>query len=135
MDHQTPQWSPPPPPGSQESQVRNWNMLCHLSALAGLMIPFGNILGPLVVWLIKKNEIPSTEVHGKASLNFQITATIALLGAFSISLVLAPFCLGLFLIPAVLVVAVAGYVYSVIAALKASNGENYKYPWSLELVK
>jgi uncharacterized Tic20 family protein len=67
---------PPTPPPSPESQARMWNMLCHLSALAGFIgIPFGNILGPLIVWQIKKNEFPSVDVHGKAALNFQITVT------------------------------------------------------------
>src|SRR6516162_5836973 len=60
-----------PPP---ENQVRLWNMLCHLSALAGLLaIPFANVLAPLIIWQIKKNEFPSVEIHGKASVNFQLT--------------------------------------------------------------
>lgn len=64
-----PQSQPPVAPGN-ESQARTWNMLCHLSALAGYIIPFGNILGPLLVWQIKKNEFPSVDEHGKAALNF-----------------------------------------------------------------
>lgn len=51
-------------------------MLCHLSALAGLFLPVGNILGPLLVWQIKKNEMPAVEPHGKDSLNFQLTVLI-----------------------------------------------------------
>src|SRR6516164_2706173 len=77
-----------PPPGSPESRARTWNMLCHLSALAGFFIPFGNILGPLLVWQIKKNEIPSTDVHGKAALNFQITVVIALFVGAAVAVVL-----------------------------------------------
>ena len=68
----------PPPPGSSESQARTWNMFCHLSALAGYIgVPFGNVIGPLIVWQIKKNEIPSVDAHGKAALNFQITVLLA----------------------------------------------------------
>jgi uncharacterized Tic20 family protein len=68
----------PPPPPSPESQARTWNMLCHLSALACLIgVPFGNILGPLLVWQIQKDKFPSVIQHGKAALNFQITVTIA----------------------------------------------------------
>ena len=51
-------------------------MLCHLSSLAGSVIPFGNIVGPLVVWLIKKDEYAFVDDQGKESLNFQISITI-----------------------------------------------------------
>ena len=133
---QPPPPSPVPPPPTPESQARMWNMLCHLSALAGLIgIPFGNILGPLIVWQIKKNEIPSVDVHGKAAVNFQITVTLAALvvgvGAFALSFL----CVGYLLFPLVLLIIVAGLVFAVIAGLKANNGEDYKYPWSLELIK
>ncbi len=51
--------TPAPPPASPNSDARLWNMLCHLSALAGCVVPFGHIIGPLIVWQIKKNEFPS----------------------------------------------------------------------------
>ncbi|MEW6113824.1 MAG: DUF4870 domain-containing protein, partial [Thermodesulfobacteriota bacterium] len=58
-------------------QATNWGMLCHLSALLGLvLISFGHILGPLVVWLFKKNDDPFIDEQGKESLNFQISMTI-----------------------------------------------------------
>jgi hypothetical protein len=133
---------PPPPiapaklPPNPESQARTWNMLCHLSALAALVgIPFGNILGPLIVWQIKKNEFPSVDVHGKAALNFQITVTIAVFIGGLAAVLLSFFCVGYLLFPLVLLIGLAGLVFAIIAAIKASNGEEYKYPWSLELVK
>ena len=143
-DNQTqtpPPAQPPPPtpsapaPGSPESQARTWNMLCHLSALAGFIIPFGNILGPLLVWQIKKNEIPSTNVHGKAALNFQITVVIALLAGMAVAILLSFFCVGFLLIPVVMLIGLAGLIFAIIAGIKANNGEDYKYPFSLELVK
>jgi uncharacterized Tic20 family protein len=143
-DNQTqipPPVTPPPPtpstpaPGSPESQARTWNMLCHLSALAGFVIPFGNILGPLLVWQIKKNEIPSVNVHGKAALNFQITVVIALLAGMAVAVVLSFFCVGFLLIPVVMLIGLAGLIFAIIAGIKANNGEDYKYPFSLELVK
>jgi len=124
-----------PTPTPSESQVRTWNMLCHLSALAGLIIPFGNILGPLLVWQIKKNEIPSTNVHGKAALNFQITVLIALFAGVILAVLLSFFCVGFLLIPVVMLIGLAGLVFAIIAGIKANNGEDYKYPFSLELVK
>ena len=133
--------TPPPPtpavpaPGSPESQARTWNMLCHLSALAGFIIPFGNILGPLLVWQIKKNEIPSTNVHGKAALNFQITVVIALLAGMAVAILLSFFCVGFLLIPVVMLIGLAGLIFAIIAGIKANNGEDYKYPYSFEFVK
>jgi len=132
---QTPPPATPPPPSSPESQARTWNMLCHLSALAGFIIPFGNILGPLLVWQIKKNEIPSTNVHGKAALNFQITVTIAALVGMVVAVILSFFCVGFLLIPLVILIGLAGLVFAVIAGIKANNGEEYKYPFSLNLIK
>ena len=110
-------------------------MLCHLSALAGFIIPFGNMLGPLLVWQIKKNEIPSVNVHGKAALNFQITVTIAALIGVVVAIVLSFFCVGFLLFPIVILIGLAGLVFAIIAGIKANNGEDYKYPFSLQLVK
>ena len=126
--------TPTPPPGT-ESQARTWNMLCHLSALAGFIIPFGNILGPLLVWQIKKNEIPSTNVHGKAALNFQITVTLAAFIGVVVAVILSFFCVGFLLVPLVILIGLAGLVFAIIAGIKANNGEDYKYPYSLNLIK
>jgi len=126
--------TPTPPPGT-ESQARTWNMLCHLSALAGFIIPFGNILGPLLVWQIKKNEIPSVNVHGKAALNFQITVTLAAFVGVVVAVILSFFCVGFLLVPLVILIGLAGLVFAIIAGIKANNGEEYKYPFSLNLVK
>lgn len=111
-----------------EQNVRTWNMLCHLSALAGFVLPFGNILGPLIVWQLKKNEIPSVEAHGKDALNFQITVTLAILICLPLMLLI----IGFVLAP---LIGIASLVLLVIAGIKANNGEAYAYPFSLKLVK
>ena len=105
-----------------------------MSALAGFLFPFGNLLGPLLVWQIKKHEIPSVEVHGKAALNFQITVSLALLAGLAIAFVLSFFCIGYLLFPVVLLIGVAGIVFSIIAGIKANDGLEYSYPFSLKLV-
>ena len=131
---------PPPPPGSpgDSNQARMWNMWCHLSALAGFIIPFGNVLGPLLVWQIKKNEFPSVVEHGKAALNFQLTVLIVLLVGI-VAAVLLSFgcfvCVGFLLFPVIAIIGLAGLVFAVIAGIKANNGEAYRYPWSLTLIK
>ncbi len=123
-----------PPPGNSESQARTWQMLCHLSALA-VFVPFGNILGPLLVWQIKKHEFPSIEPHGKASVNFQITVTIAVFCVSVAAVILHFFCIGFLLLPLIPLILLAGLVFAVIAGIKANNGEPYRYPFSLEFVK
>ena len=132
--------TPPPPPqpaspqSPTESQARMWNMLCHLSALA-IFIPFGNLIGPLLVWQIKKNEFPSVEAHGKASLNFQITVTLAAMVAVVLGFALACIYVGViffFIAPAL---GVCGLVFAIIAGLKANEGVEYRYPYSLNLIK
>ncbi len=132
----TPAQPPPPttPPSNPESQARTWNMLCHLSALA-VCFPFGNILGPVLVWQIKKKEFPSVDIHGKAALNFQITVTIVAVIGWIAAVILTFIGIGLLLYPVVMLVVLAGLVFAIIAGIKANNGEDYKYPFSLNLVK
>lgn len=111
-------------------------MLCHLSALAGFIgIPAGNVLGPLLVWQIKKHEIPSVEVHGKAALNFQLTVLIGVLVSFALGFILAFICVGFLFFLVGGAIALCGLIFAIIAGIKANNGEDYKYPYSLELVK
>ena len=112
-----------------DPNARTWGMLCHLSAFAGLIIPFGHVLGPLIVWLIKKNEIPFVDDQGKESLNFQITVAIA---ALISSALICLAGIGLILVVAVVIV---GIVFAVMAGIKANQGIVYRYPWALRLIK
>ena len=110
-------------------------MWCHLSALAGLLgIPFGSLLGPLLIWQIRKNEIPSVEIHGKAAVNFQLTVLIAALAGLAAAFVLSFFCIGYLLFPLVIAIYIAGIVFAVIAGIKANEGREYCYPYSLKLI-
>jgi len=133
---------PPPPmspaslPPNPESQARTWNMLCHLSALAGFIgVPLGNVFGPLLVWQIKKNEIPSVDAHGKAALNFQLTVLVAGLVTGAGMFAGMFLCVGWLLVPVLVLIALAGLVFPIIAGIKANNGEDYKYPYCIEFVK
>ena len=132
---------PPPPPApvippNPESQARTWNMLCHLSALAGFIgVPFGNVLGPLLVWQIKKNEIPSVEIHGKAALNFQLTILIGVLASLIAGFILAFICIGFLLFFVAGAIALCGLIFAIVAAISANDGKDYRYPYSLNLIK
>lgn len=128
--------SPPPavPPPSNRDE-NTWAMLCHLSALAGLVIPLGNIVGPLLVWLIKKDEMPRVDDQGKEALNFQISLIIYLFVGSAISVMLILVAIGIVLLFLVLVsVPIFGIVMTVVAALRANQGEAYRYPLCLRFI-
>ena len=110
-------------------QATNWGMLCHLSALLGLvLISFDHILGPLVVWLLKRNDDPFIDEQGKESLNFQISITIYVIIAAILCVILIGFVLLGILI-------IADVILIVVASVKASNGEGYRYPFTIRLIK
>ncbi|WP_299584203.1 DUF4870 domain-containing protein [uncultured Sunxiuqinia sp.] len=108
---------------------RMWGMLCHVAAFAGFIIPVaGNIIGPLLVYLLKKDQYDFVEDQGKESLNFQITVTI--LGVIAGMLIFIG--IGILLLA---IIGVAAMVFTIIAALKANEGEFYRYPWSIRFLK
>ena len=84
-------------------QVRQWAMLCHFAAFLGLVFPFGSLLGPLIVWQIKKDMDPLIDDQGKEALNFQITVAIAWLVCMVLGFVVIGFLLMLILVVAALV--------------------------------
>ena len=122
-----------PAPGSQEFHARlehavspptakNMAMLCHLIAFGGFLLPFGNIIGPVIVWMTNKAGSDFVNEHGKASVNFQMSLTIF----FVISTVL------ILLIGPIAIAIIAGLVlYAVVMiivnSVKAHNGEDGEY--------
>ena len=108
---------------------RNWSVFCHLSALVALLgVPFGNILGPLIIWLIKRNEMPLLDTEGKKALNFQISMTIYILIAGLLCFVLVGF---LFFIPLI----IANIVLVIVAAVNTSNNKPSTYPLTIHFIK
>jgi uncharacterized protein len=115
-------------PGLTENE-RTWAMLAHLSALAGLVVlVFGCVLGPLIVWLGRRDQSSFVEGQAKEALNFNITVVLA---SIVCSLLMLVF-IGFILIAALYI---AWLVMTLIAAIKASEGIPYRYPYSLRLVK
>ena len=103
-------------------------MWCHLSAFAGFIIPFGNFLGPLFVWLWKKEEDELVNDQGKESLNFQISILIYSLVAGILTLVFIGFIL-------LLAIALFAAIQVIIAAIHADKGEKYRYPFCVRVIK
>jgi uncharacterized Tic20 family protein len=114
--------------GNSTNNENTWAMLCHLSTFAGYLIPFGNIVGPLVVWLMKKNESALVDDQGKEALNFQISVTIY---AF-ICGILIFVLIGL---PLLIALVIFDLVVTIMACIKASAGEYYRYPLSIRMIR
>ena len=118
---------------------RNMAMLCHLAAFATVVgIPLGNIVGPLIVWLIKREQSSFVDWHGKESINFQISVTIyGIVGGILIVLgiiggILAPALIGLVLLPLTLLFAL---VMVIVATMRANDGLRHQYPLTMRFIK
>ncbi len=113
----------------KDKNANTWAMLCHLTALSLYIgVPFGHIIVPLIIWLIKKDEFAVVDEQGKESLNFQISITIYWIVAGLLCLI----AIGLVLLPAI---AVAHIVLIIIATVKTNQGEKYSYPLTLRFIK
>lgn len=109
-----------------DSEARTWAMLCHLSALSMYFTGFGSIAGPLIVWLIKKNDHPLIDDQGKESLNFEISILI-----YTLVLALPSVCL--MFIP-LIALAVAHVALFIVASIRANAGEAYRCPLTIRLI-
>ncbi|TAA08040.1 DUF4870 domain-containing protein [Pseudoxanthomonas winnipegensis] len=131
---------PPPPPGTPSAEDRQWALFAHLSALlgglltSGWLASLGCVIGPLIIWQIKKDTLPFAADQAKEALNFNITVAIIMLVLTLIGLV----TLGIGFIvtgPLMLLVGVAALVFIIIAAIKSNNGEAYRYPFAFRFIK
>ncbi|HEV8619355.1 MAG TPA: DUF4870 domain-containing protein [Candidatus Udaeobacter sp.] len=120
---------PPPPAPATSSDIRTWCVLCHAAALLGLFFHFlGHLLGPLIVWLVKRGDSPEVDAHGKESLNFQISMLIY-------DAIAAILCIVLIGIPILIALWVLNTVLVIIASIQASEGKFYRYPITIRLIK
>ena len=124
----------PPPvggtaPAVSSSNVRTWNILCHASALLGVFFHFpGHLLGPLIVWLAKRDDSPEIDAHGKESLNFQISMLIY-------NVIAAVFCLVLIGFAFLAILWVLNAVFVIVASIQASEGKFYRYPMTIRFIQ
>ena len=114
--------------GAVDQAVRNTAVAAHLSTFAGLVVPFGSVIGPLAVWLTRRHRDPFIDQAGREALNFGIS--IAIYGT-----VLVVAALMLVGIPFLIIGVVAWVVLSSLAAVKASQGQAYRYPLTMRLVR
>lgn len=131
---------PPPPSGTPSAEERQWAMFAHLSALLGGILTsgwagsIGCFIGPLIIWLVKKDTMPFVDDQAKEALNFNITVGIVFFALFLLALL--TFGIGLVIaVPLWIIIGIAWLVFTIIAAIKANEGVAYRYPFTLRLVK
>ncbi len=106
---------------------RNWGVLTHLSAFV-MLFGIPAVIGPVVLWAVKKQDDPYVDFHGKEAVNFNISFLIyAVVAALLIVLLI-----GVILLPTVLL---TWFVLVIVAAVKAGSGEYYRYPFTIRWVK
>ncbi|MEM6524075.1 MAG: DUF4870 domain-containing protein [Bacteroidota bacterium] len=106
---------------------KQWALIAHLGTLAGYIIPFGNIVVPLVVYISKKDESEFVREHARESLNFQITFTLLVIAAV-ITIVLMVGILFLIVLP------IVNLIFIILAALAIDKGEFYRYPLAVKFI-
>jgi hypothetical protein len=115
-------------PASLEQQTRQWAFFLHLSQLAGYLVPLAGLVVPIVIWQLKKDELPGIDAHGKNVVNWIISEII-----YAIVCVLLVFVL--IGIPLLIALGVCGIVFAILGAVKANNGEVWQYPLAITFLK
>ena len=134
-EHENDQPSEPSPsvPATLSSDERTWALIGHLSAFSAFVTGIGCILGPLIVWLIKRETLPFAGDQAKEALNFNITVALAFVALWGLTFI--TFGIGIVLTgPLMLVLGIGWIVLTIIAAIKANEGVAYRYPLTLRLV-
>ena len=110
---------PPLTVGDLSDEDKLWAMLAHLSGLIGL-----SFFGPLIIWIVKKDSSEFVENQAKEALNFQLSMLVS-------SLVVSATCVGLVVLP---VIIIGGIIYAVIGGMAANRGEVYQYPYTFRMI-
>jgi uncharacterized Tic20 family protein len=107
---------------------KTWGMLCHITGFSGYITILGFILGPLIIWLIKKDRSSFVDDQGKEALNFQISFLIYSVIAGFLCLIL----IGFILLP---IIGILHIVFMIVASVKANDGVSYRYPMTIRFLK
>jgi uncharacterized Tic20 family protein len=107
-----------------ESETKQWGMILHLSMLAGYAVPYAGLIAPILIWQLKKNELPGIDIHGKNAANWIISMIIYSVVCFLLAFVVIG-------VPLLIILGVLGIIFPIIAGIKANNGEVWKYPGAI----
>lgn len=108
--------------------ARQWNMILHFSLLAGFVAPMAGFVAPILIWQLKKEELPEIDAHGKIVVNWLISSMIY--GAVSFAL-----CFILIGIPMLIILGILCVAFPIIGGIKANDGILWKYPLSITFLK
>ncbi|MDP8299264.1 MAG: DUF4870 domain-containing protein [Candidatus Tantalella remota] len=114
--------------GDLSKEAKTLAMLCHLGTFSGIIIPFGNFLAPLLIWVLKKEEYPLVDDQGKESLNFQLSVLLYSIIGFALAFIVVGL---IFLV----VLALFAIIQVIKATMSANNGEEYRYPFCIRIIK
>lgn len=103
-------------------------VIAHLSQLITLVIGFGSLLVPLIIWLTQKEKVYQMDAHGKNIINFQLSLIVYCIICIPLILLFGLGLLGF------IVLGIIAMVYPIVNAIKASKGETPKYPLSLNFI-
>jgi len=112
----------------QTSEERQMGLFLHLSQLINIIIPLGGVIVPIVIWQMKKDQMPAIDAHGKMVVNWLISSLIYWIVSGILALVLIGFI-------GMLALVILGIVFPIIGAIKANNGEFWEYPLTIKLIK
>ena len=126
----------------QTTEERQMGMFLHLSQLINVVFPPGGIIAPIVIWQMKKDQLPALDPHGKMVANWQISALIYFIVAgmiLGIGIPLMVIIVGFLLVivggMAIAAIGLMGIVFSIIGGVKANNGEFWEYPLTIKFIK
>jgi uncharacterized protein len=112
-----------------QQEERTWAAMCHLAGFAALVVPYvGAVVGPLVVWLIKKDTMPFVNDQGREAVNFQLSCMIYGLVSFLLMFVIVGFAL-------LIGLGIFWLIEVIVASVNASNGIAHRYPLSICFIK
>ncbi len=112
-------------PEAQEQETRQWALALHLSVLAGYAVPLAGLIVPILIWQLKKADLPGLDVHGKNAVNWIISHII-----YAIVSVILCFACGIG-IPLLVALGIVALIFPIIAGIKANEGEVWKYPMAM----
>lgn len=115
---------PDAPSRSEDSQTRTWAMALHLSQFAGYLIPLAGLLAPIIIWQVKKTELPGIDEHGRIVVNWILSSLIYAIVSSLLIFLLVGF-------PLLIILAVLLVAFPIIGAVKASSGIAWRYPLSI----
>ena len=111
-----------------DQETRQWSMFIHLSVFAGYLVPVLGLVLPIILWQVKKDQLPGVDPHGKIVVNFMISMVIYSFVSFFLIFLLIG-------IPMLIALSIIGIVFPIIGGIKANNGEVWQYPLMIPFLK